>query len=255
MRDDGVGLSEDALTRAPQGDRRLDDARAPAAPVRRRLPVRVPPAAAGPGGRSSRCRGGRRRRPAQLGRRSSRGRPAPLGSLTRSSIRRVASPPGSPTRSEDPVMKKIKTLIVDDEPLARERLASLLSTEPDIEIVGAVPRRRGGRHGDPGPLAGPGVPRRADAADERLRGDRGGRRRQDAARDLRHRLRSARPEGLPGPRARLPAQAVRPRALHRGAAARPQADRARRDRRSRAPAAGAGQGSAPRSAANPTAWS
>ena len=33
-------------------------------------------------------------------------------------------------------MKKIRTLVVDDEPLARERLASLLSAEPDIEIVG-----------------------------------------------------------------------------------------------------------------------
>ncbi|HEV3484185.1 MAG TPA: response regulator, partial [Vicinamibacterales bacterium] len=33
-------------------------------------------------------------------------------------------------------MKKIKTLIVDDEPLARERLASLLAGEQDIEIVG-----------------------------------------------------------------------------------------------------------------------
>ena len=33
-------------------------------------------------------------------------------------------------------MKKIKTLIVDDEPLARERLAALLSGEADIEVVG-----------------------------------------------------------------------------------------------------------------------
>jgi two-component system LytT family response regulator len=33
-------------------------------------------------------------------------------------------------------MKKIKTLIVDDEPLARERLGSLLAAEQDIEIVG-----------------------------------------------------------------------------------------------------------------------
>lgn len=33
-------------------------------------------------------------------------------------------------------MKQIRTLIVDDEPLARERLASLLSSEPDMEIVG-----------------------------------------------------------------------------------------------------------------------
>jgi two-component system LytT family response regulator len=32
-------------------------------------------------------------------------------------------------------MKKIRTLIVDDEPLARERLAGLLSNEPDIELV------------------------------------------------------------------------------------------------------------------------
>ena len=32
-------------------------------------------------------------------------------------------------------MKKIRTLIVDDEPLARERLAGLLANEPDIEVV------------------------------------------------------------------------------------------------------------------------
>ena len=33
-------------------------------------------------------------------------------------------------------MKKIRTLIVDDEPLARERLTGLLSAEADIEVVG-----------------------------------------------------------------------------------------------------------------------
>ncbi|HJR59268.1 MAG TPA: LytTR family DNA-binding domain-containing protein [Vicinamibacterales bacterium] len=33
-------------------------------------------------------------------------------------------------------MKKIRTLVVDDEPLARERLVNLLSAEPDIEVVG-----------------------------------------------------------------------------------------------------------------------
>ena len=32
-------------------------------------------------------------------------------------------------------MKKMRTLIVDDEPLARERLAALLSNEQDVEIV------------------------------------------------------------------------------------------------------------------------
>lgn len=33
-------------------------------------------------------------------------------------------------------MKKIRTLVVDDEPLARERMTNLLSAEPDIEVVG-----------------------------------------------------------------------------------------------------------------------
>ena len=33
-------------------------------------------------------------------------------------------------------MKKIRTLVVDDEPLARERLTNLLSAETDIEIIG-----------------------------------------------------------------------------------------------------------------------
>jgi two-component system LytT family response regulator len=33
-------------------------------------------------------------------------------------------------------MKKIRTLVVDDEPLARERLTNLLSAEADIEVVG-----------------------------------------------------------------------------------------------------------------------
>src|ERR1044071_6759260 len=31
---------------------------------------------------------------------------------------------------------KIRTLVVDDEPLARERLRKLLEAEPDMEIVG-----------------------------------------------------------------------------------------------------------------------
>ena len=33
-------------------------------------------------------------------------------------------------------MKKIRTLVVDDEPLARERLTNLLSAEADIEVIG-----------------------------------------------------------------------------------------------------------------------
>ena len=38
-------------------------------------------------------------------------------------------------------MKKIKVLVVDDEPLARERLTTLLSQEPDVELV--TPARDG----------------------------------------------------------------------------------------------------------------
>ena len=33
-------------------------------------------------------------------------------------------------------MKKIRALIVDDEPLARERMRSLLGAEPDVDVVG-----------------------------------------------------------------------------------------------------------------------
>ena len=43
----------------------------------------------------------------------------------------AANAPALPGR--DTIMKKIRTLIVDDEPLARERLAALLAIEPDIE--------------------------------------------------------------------------------------------------------------------------
>ena len=42
----------------------------------------------------------------------------------------------------------IRTLIVDDEPLARERLRTLLQHEPDIEVIGEVRRRHAGRDGD-----------------------------------------------------------------------------------------------------------
>src|SRR5919106_5016001 len=33
-------------------------------------------------------------------------------------------------------MKKIRTLIVDDEPLARERIRALLTEQPDVEVIG-----------------------------------------------------------------------------------------------------------------------
>ncbi|HEY0139354.1 MAG TPA: LytTR family DNA-binding domain-containing protein [Thermoanaerobaculia bacterium] len=39
-------------------------------------------------------------------------------------------------RVSDPVKKMIRALVVDDEPLARERLRQLLGEHPDVEIVG-----------------------------------------------------------------------------------------------------------------------
>ena len=89
--------------------------------------------------------------------------------------------------------KKLTTLVVDDEPLARERLAGL--ARGGIGCRGASAQCRDGeeavsaiheRH------ARPGAPRRRDAEDERLPGDRRGRSRPDAAGHLRHRVRSAR---------------------------------------------------------------
>ena len=156
---------------------------------------------------------------------------------------------------QDDHMKKIRTLIVDDEPLARERLVSLLSAEPDIEIVGQC------RDGEEAVTAimdhSPDLVY-LDVQMPQMNGfeviEAVGLR-EDAARDLRHRLRSACAQGLPGPRARLPAQAVRPRTLHRGAAARAQADRAQRDRRSRQAAARAREGPAQGPAARPSGWS
>ena len=48
---------------------------------------------------------------------------------------------------------KMRTLIVDDEPLARERMRSLLEAEPDVEIVGEC---RDGREAVE--LSAPGAP-------------------------------------------------------------------------------------------------
>src|SRR5215208_2769216 len=60
---------------------------------------------------------------------------------------------------------KIRTLIVDDEPLARERLRLLLSAEPDIELVGecehgteAVEAILGGSDDEDEDAAGGGAP-------------------------------------------------------------------------------------------------
>ena len=39
-------------------------------------------------------------------------------------------------------MTKIRTMVVDDEPMARERIVGLLSQEKDIEMVGSIPTAR-----------------------------------------------------------------------------------------------------------------
>ena len=46
-------------------------------------------------------------------------------------------------------MTKIRTLVVDDEPMARERIVGLLAQEKDIEVVGECCRRHAGRVGHP----------------------------------------------------------------------------------------------------------
>ena len=56
-------------------------------------------------------------------------------------------------------MKKIRTLIADDEPLARERIATLLRAEDDIEVVGECqdgPRAAAARTASPEPPCPPG---------------------------------------------------------------------------------------------------
>ena len=178
------------------------------------------------------------------------------GRSTPSQPWRVSTPDaGDPPPSRDTIMKKIKTLIVDDEPLARERLATLLATEPDIEIAAQC------RDGEEAVMAIQDHAPDLMFLDVQMPGMNGfevieavgaG---AHAAGDLRHRLRPARPEGVSGPRARLHPEAVRPRALHRSTAARPQAGRTRRDRRSRA--AGSWRSSRISAAISraPTGWS
>ncbi len=112
---------------------------------------------------------------------------------------------------------KVRVLVADDEPLARERLAHAARAGGLARARRRVPdrHRRHRRHRPSG--ARPRLPRRADARRQRIRSHRSRRRRAHAARRLRHRLRSLRAARVRRPRARLPAQAVRPPALPRGA--------------------------------------
>ncbi len=146
--------------------------------------------------------------------------------------RRSASPdtswPHHPTR----------VLIVDDEPLARERLRMLLQDE-----AGHRGRRRGGRRRDGRRIASRRSRPTSCSSTCRCRAPTGfdvierRRRRQDAVRRLRHRLRPLCAARVRRARARLPAQAVRSRALPPGAR------RARDSSSSAAPAATSSAGS------------
>ena len=112
---------------------------------------------------------------------------------------------------------RIRALIVDDEPLARARLRALLAKHADMQLVGEC--AEGGEAIAAIGRAHPEVvfldiqmteTSGLDVADE----PRGG---ASARRRLRHRARAVRARGVRGPRARLPAQAVRGGPVHRHA--------------------------------------
>ena len=127
--------------------------------------------------------------------------------------------------------RKIRALIVDDEPLARERMRSLLGSEQTsrssarpptaLEAVDAILDR----------IARTSCFSTSRCRLRRLRRHPDRRRRADAGRRLRDGLRPVRAARVRGPRARLPAQAVRPRPL-------PGRAQARAPRRSRTPTRG-----------------
>ena len=88
----------------------------------------------------------------------------------------------------------LRTVVVDDEQLAREELCFLLEQLGGVEVVGAGRQRHRGAARDRGTAAGPRDARRPDAGAHRLRGRAARRsqaRRRFAAR-VRHRVRSVR---------------------------------------------------------------
>ena len=133
-------------------------------------------------------------------------------SASRSSFPSADSRANEPAPNDRRIMTmRHRTLIAEDEPLAREALSAWVNEMPMLELVGCRadgvsalagdPRARAGARPDGHPHAGDDRPRGA-ARPRRRSGDR------QAGRHPHHRLRPARDHRLRAARGRLPAQAV-----------------------------------------------
>ncbi len=135
----------------------------------------------------------------------------------------------------------LRTVLVDDEQLARDELGYLLGQVGGVEVVGQAGNGLAGADDDRAAAARPGLPRRADAGADRLRGGApAARRRPGVAHHLRHGVRSARDRSVRGQRRRLSAEAGRSGAARDRAPARAPADRVGAAAGRRRPAASIG---------------
>jgi DNA-binding LytR/AlgR family response regulator len=115
----------------------------------------------------------------------------------------------------------MKTLIVDDEPIARRVLREALELLPGVEVVGEADNGRSAVEQIEKLRPELGLSRPADARDERLRGGAQPRREAHAHHRHRDRLRPARGAGVRGRRRRLSAEARAGRAPATGGGTRP----------------------------------
>ena len=109
----------------------------------------------------------------------------------------------------DPTDMTIRTIIVDDEPLARRGLELRLQDASDISIVRQCANGREAIASIAERRPRPDVPRHPDARRLRARSRRAGAAGKHADGGLRHGVRSLRDQRLRGTRARLPAEARR----------------------------------------------
>ena len=86
----------------------------------------------------------------------------------------------------------IRVVVADDQPMARERLVSLLAAEPGVEVAGTAASGAGSDRLHPQRIARSRLPRSADARHGRLQGDRSHRRRAHAGDGVRDRVRRIR---------------------------------------------------------------